>query len=194
MSRRGKTIITTTLLVLAFIQGPVLYYFASGFVKLIFLVPVACMGLWFSVLLTIRIIKFRYSNTAYHIVGLIVSVIIGATTLTGTGMEYLDFWLRLDDRNRIVEGFKNGKLRTIHLGDDLFPLSNDGDNSVDIWKDNKGAVSIGFFTNRGFLGDTSLFLYTNDPVQIKDFNDKMRYGNSDTTVKQMAQNWYRVGY
>src|ERR1700744_6376983 len=105
MSRRGKTIITTTLLVLAFIQGPVLYYFASGFVKLIFLVPVACMGIWFSVLLTIRVVRYRSSNTAYHILGLVLSVIIGATTLTGTGMEYLDFWLRLDDRNRVVEGF-----------------------------------------------------------------------------------------
>ena len=194
MSRRGKTIITTTLLILAFIQGPVLYYFADGFVRLIFLVPVACMGLWFSIILAIRVIKYRSTTTTYHIVGLILSVIIGGTTLTGTGMEYLDFWLRLDDRNRVVEGFKSGKIQSLHLGNDFIPLSNDGNNDVDIWKNNKGVVSIGFFINRGFLGDTSLFLYTNDPAQLKDFNDKVKYGNSDTTVKQMAQNWYRVGY
>lgn len=193
MGKRGKTIITTTLLVLAFIQGPVLYYFADGATKLLFLVPVACMGLWFSVLLAIRIIKYRASTTAFHVIGLVISVIFGAFTLTGSGMEYIDFWLRLDERNTVVEGFKAGKIRTIHLGNSLFPLSND-DNDVDIWKENKNTVSIGFFINRGFLGDTSLFLYTNDPAQIRDFSDKIKYTNSDTSVDKMAENWYRVGY
>lgn len=193
MGRRAKTIFTTTLLILAFIQGPVLYYFASGFIKLIFLVPVACMGLWFSVLLTIRVIKYRSSNTPYHIIGLILSVIIGAATLTGTGMEYFDFWLRFNERNTVVEGFKKGKIRTIHLGNDLFPLSNGG-NDVDIWKQNKDTVSIGFYIDRGFIDHASLFLYTNDPTQIKDFNDKIKYGSNDTVVTKMAQNWYRVGY
>src|ERR1700744_3740846 len=105
MGRRGKTIITTTLLVLVFIQGPVLYYFTSGFIKLIFLAPMACLGLWFTVLLGIRVIKYRSSNSGWHIAGLILALILGITTLPGIGMEYFDFWLRFNDRNNVVEGF-----------------------------------------------------------------------------------------
>lgn len=178
---------------MALFQGPFFYYHTSGFIKIILLSPYALFGLCFSIYIFIKLIKYKNTTTVYHIVGLSCAFIIGLLTVTNNTMEFLDFNLRKNERNKIVEEIKSGALKSGHLdGYNLFPISNDG-NDINIIGAGKGIISVEFYIDRGFIDHASIFLYTNDPEVIKELKGNY-YSTEIATVKKLADNWYRVGY
>lgn len=196
MSKKSKNLITTILLLLTFTQWPLIYYFTSGFIKLLLLGIVAIAGFTLSVILIVKLIRKRSNNTIYHILGLCFSIVIGLSAVInfGSGMEYADFYLRLNERNAVVNDFKNGKLKRVDLpGFYVLPVSNNG-NDVEIWKNTHGIVTIGFYIDRGFIDHASFFVYTNDPVQVEKFDDEAGKVQPDTSVVKIKENWYRLGF
>jgi hypothetical protein len=191
MSKKSKTIIATILLVMALFQGPFFYYFTSGFIKLIFLLSFEIIGLLLSVILFFNLIIHRSTNSRYHIIGLIVSFIIGIFTCFGSGMEFLDFNLRMSEREQIIDEVKNGPIKSGGFIDYSFcPVSNGGD--ISFAKNRNGTVFVEFYIDRGLLDHYSAFVYTNDPQEI----EKLEKGECDEDivdrVEKMENNWYRI--
>ena len=150
-------------------QGPYFYYFSSGFVKLVFLLPFAVTGLVLSIILFFNLIKHRSTNSGYHITGLIIAVIVGFYTSVGSGMELIDFYFRLGEREKIVEQVKGGPVKAGNIIDqNFFRLSDGGE--VSYTKSPNGAVDVEFYIDRGFLDHYSSFLYTNDIQEIKNLD------------------------
>jgi hypothetical protein len=191
MNRKSKTIVTTILLALALVQGPYFYYFTSGFIKFIFLLPFAFVGFVLTIILFFNLIIYRPTNSRYHIIGIIAACTIGFFTSFGSGMEFLDFNLRLGEREKIVNKVKSGPAKSGNIVDEaFFPVANGGD--ISFTKNPAGTVYVEFYIDRGFIDHYSSFVYTNDQQEI----DKLERG-SDTfvnTAKKLKRNWYRIAY
>jgi hypothetical protein len=193
MSKRAKTIITTILLIMALFQGPYFYYYTDGFIKLIFSVPFYLTGLILSIILALNLIIHRSTNTQYTVIGLTIAFLIGLLTVRVNAMEYIDFHLQKSKRDKIVEDIKRGVIISEHLNDYSFlPISNGG-NDITIAKNNNGTIEIEFFVDRGFIDHYSVFLYTNNVVEINNF-DKGIATRDMPGVSKMANNWYRISY
>lgn len=191
-NKRTKTIVTTIVLMMAFVQAPLFYYYTYGFFKLILLIPYSLTGLILSVILLKSIIRHKTTNTLYHIIGLIIGVIIGfPTSFRQDLIEHLDWKLRLAERNKIVNDVKNGILRPdsggrcVLLGNYFPPISNDG-NEITVSKDNGGYLEIEFNIDRGFLDHYSSLVYT-------DREQTPPYKNNHT-VTILDAHWYTVHY
>lgn len=189
-----KTILTTIALILAFIQGPVLYYCTSGFFELFGADFFGLTGLLLTIILFSQILQHKSSNTKYHLLGFALAFFIGTWTYWRNPTEYFDFKLRMSERNKIIDQFKNGTLKSAHLpGSYFLPISNGG-NDLDILENGGDIVSIGFYIDRGFIDHASEFLYTNNPDEIQHLETQIRSNDRDTVVKKLADNWYRMGY
>jgi hypothetical protein len=180
--KNNKTRTTTILLVIALLQGPILYYFTSGFFKLIGTVIFGLVGLVLTLILFIDILRHKSTNTKYHIIGLIAAFIFGLSTFFwDTPVEYMDFYLRKSERNQIVEDVKKG-----------LPVAQNS-NDIDIDENAKGIVSVRFYIDHGLLDHFSAFVYTNDPNEIRTLNSGVGpFGGG--VVKKLDTNWYRVSY
>jgi len=191
MNKKRKTIVTTILLAMSLFQGPYFYYFTSGFIKLIFLLPFAIIGLLLSIILFFNLIIYRSTNSRYDVIGVIVSVIIGVFTSFGSGMEFLDFNLRMSEREKIVDEVKSGPSKSGSIADMAFlPVSNGGD--ISFTKNPNGTVYVEFYIDRGFIDHFSSFIYTNDQQEII----KLQKGEEAfvSGTKKLKDNWYRISY
>jgi hypothetical protein len=177
---------------MALFQGPYFYYFTSGFIKLIFLLPFAIAGLLLTVILFFNLIIHRSTNSRYHITGLAVAFIIGIFTSFGRGMEFLDFNLRMSERGKIVNEVKNGPIKSGSITDEgFFPIANGG--VVSFTKYPNGTVYVEFFIDRGFIDHYSSFIYTDDPHEIYNL-DNNKGGAFISIIKKLDNNWYRIAY
>ncbi|WP_377026787.1 hypothetical protein [Mucilaginibacter ginsenosidivorans] len=184
-------------------QAVFFYYYTSGLEKLLFLAPYALLGLILTIVLLIKLIKYRSTTLPYHVIAVTLVVVTGYFTTIGgnRAMEYLDWTLRRTEREQIIIDVKNGLLkpnnllnnRIYHLSrNSILPISNGGDNIL-IKEKAHGIVSVEFFIDRGSLGHFSAFIYTNDPAEIREYNsgiDPFGGGN----VKKLGNSWYRVSY
>jgi len=186
---------------MAIIQGPLFYYFTTGFFKMIFLVPFGLTGLILTVCLLVGVLKYQSSNTKYHILGLILAFTVGIGTIRGDGVEYLDFKFRMAERSKIVEDVKKGILKPNSPlnngicelpGREVFPISNGG-NAIWVEENQAGITSIDFYIDRGFLDHYSAFLYTNNPTEMANL-EKAITMKGNHVVKKIDRNWYRVAY
>jgi hypothetical protein len=171
---------------MALFQGPYFYYFTSGFIKLIFLLPFAIVGSLLTIILFLNLIIHRSTNSRYHVIGVAVACTVGFFTSFGSGMEFLDFNLRMGEREKIVNEVKNGPVKSGNIRDDsILPLANDGD--ISFTKNPNGTVYVEFLIDRGFLDHYSSFVYTNDRQEI---------GKEGfvSTVTKMKDNWYKISY
>ena len=190
--RKANNQTVTILLIISLIQGPVVYYFTEGFLRLIAIMFFGITGLILTFLLFLDLIRHRSTATLYHILVLAFAFIIGVSTIKEDLMEYIDFKLRRSERNKVVDDVKNGliKSNSVHYSG-YFPVSNGGD--INITENASGTVSIEFYIDRGFLDHYSAFLYTNDPDEIRTLNDGIGpFGGG--VVKKLDTNWYKVSY
>jgi hypothetical protein len=182
MSSKKKTILTTVLLIMALVQGPVIYYFGDGFIKLLFAVTYMLLGLILTIILLVNVIKSKVPNTTYQIIGLSIAFLAGiGTTVRPSVMEYIDYRLRFAERSRIVEQIKRGSLKPGEANM----------NGVNIRDSAQGTVSVEFYIDRGFIDHYSAFLYTDDQTEIRALDKAII---KDHIFKKLDENWYRVGY
>jgi len=106
----------------------------------------------------------------------------------GRGMESIDFNIRLDEREKIVEQIKNRPVKAGNIIDQIFFRLSDG-GEVSYTKTPNGAVHVEFYIDRGFLDHYSSFVYTNDPNEIGPDNNVFV-----NTKKKLKDNWYRMAY
>jgi hypothetical protein len=183
MSKNTKNKITTLLIILSVLQGPIFFYFTEGLLKVLLLIPYALFGLLSSLYLLFFIIRHRSTTTKYHVIGLFTAVTIGLLLVRGNLMEKIDFTLRKRQRLEIVKKLKSGKIKP-------------GDPYYKQWfinKNDKGIVSVEFYIDHGFIDHYSTFLYTNDPQEIKRLS-KNETGAIYGTVKKIEDNWYLIRF
>src|ERR1700761_7864822 len=109
MSKKNKNILTTALLALALFQGPYFYYFCDG-LRIIIQPLYLIVSLYLTVYLLIKLLKYRSTNSLYHIIGIITAIVIGVLTLRGGIVEYFDFKLRRQERMAVILQVIDGKL------------------------------------------------------------------------------------
>jgi len=189
---KAKTIVTTIVLSMALVQAPLFYYYTYGFFKLILLIPYSLTGLVLSIVLLVSIVKQRTTNNSYHIAGLIIGVLIAfPTSFRQDIIEYLDWKLRIGERNKIVNEVKNGTLkpdsagRYILDGNYFLPISNGG-NEIVVTKDKDGFTEVEFNIDHGFLDHYSSLIYS-DRTQTPPFIN-------NNTVTTLDAHWYTVHF
>jgi len=139
------------------------------------------------------LIKYKSTNSQYHIIGLIVTIIIAfpAGSFQRDIMENLDWKLQLAKRTAIVEQVKAGLLRPNKQGRymlknySFLPISND-DNEIVVTKDKDGFTEVGFNIDHGFLDHYSSLIYTDRPQTLP-------YKNNNT-VTTFDAHWYTVHF
>ena len=117
-------------------------------------------------------------------------------------IEKLDWKFRRNSREEIVQLVKEGKLKPNVSYNDIictldkwkFPPISNGGNEIAIHKSDSTAVTVEFFSNRGFLDHYSAFVYTNDPEWIDEFEKQISYKKGFHINKQLDKHWYRVSY
>jgi hypothetical protein len=188
-----KTTITCIVLLMALLQGPLIYYYCSGFRAMLFLPPYMAVGFALSVYLVIKL-RHKESNTPFIKIGCFVGISLGiAALLSEDVIEYLDWKLRRGTRNEIVEQVKKGNLEGGHLSGRYFPPISNSNNYLGVEKSAGKTVSVEFLINAGYLDHYSAFLYTNDPDKIKEIEERIVAGKSEG-YKKLDTNWYRVNY
>jgi len=190
-TRKAKTILTTIILLMAVIETPLFYYYTYGLFTIILLIPYSLIGFVLSVILLISVIKYKTTTTAYHICGLIIGIIVGSpSAFKEKKMEYLDWKLRLNERQQIVNDIKSGRLKPNENGKyiltekHLLPISNNSE--VTVSRDKDGFVEVEFITDAGFIDHYSALVYTDRKQKIKS-----AFSN---VVTDMDENWYTIHY
>jgi hypothetical protein len=205
MTTRSKTRLTTVILLMAILQGPFLYYFTEGFIKLLSTMLFAATGIIVSLRILLELFKNRLSNRPYHICGLVLAVCVGIGTLQPSTMEWVDFNLFLGKRNEIVSQVKSKKLNpNVSSGKNdgivtlntWLPLSR-GENQILVHRTNDGVATIEFYIDRGFVDHFSAFLYTNNPDEIQDLGkgvvpSEFGVSGGGGAVKKLRDHWYRI--
>jgi len=192
-NRRTKTIITTVILIMALVQFPLFYYFISGFAGMLIEVPYMLIGLGLTITLLNSLIKFKNTNSRYHIIGLIVTILIAfpASSIQSNVMEHLDWKLQLTKRTAIVEQVKAGLLKPDEQGwcmlkdNSFLPVSNGG-NKIFISHDKNGFLEIEFYIDPGFLDHYSALVYTDRKLD-------MSQKDSDV-IRHLDAHWYTLHF
>ena len=183
---------------MAIIQAPLIYYYTSGIAAIFVIIPYVFVGLGLTIWLLIHVMKdYNPTKTKFHKNGLILTVVIGSLSIFFGEyvMEKLDWTLRRNSREEIIELVKAGKLKpnvthnnfVCTLPDWYFPPISNGGNEITIDKTEKNKFTIGFYIDRGFMDHYSAFVYTNDPEKIKEFEER-------TYSVKLDENWYKLSY
>ena len=196
MKSKLYTFLTCMVLLLALFQSPFLYYYTSGFLGIVIIACYLIFGFILSLTLLILLVNSRKKYTI-QICFVILSFVLGLISLLlgDTIMEQIDWKLRLNSRNEIVDLVKNGTIVPNYsntyiatLDNWKFPPISNGGNDITINKINDSILTVEFFIERGFLDHYSVYVYTNDPNQIKIIHNNSLY------YKKITENWYRVSY
>ena len=205
MKTKIYNILTIILLICVTIQAPVLYYYINGLFAMFIMIPYLIFGLGLTYFMLIVVLSgHNNAKTKFHIIGLTLTILIGMLTLFfGPDLiEKVDWYLRKDTRKEIVYKVMSGEL-TPNMVDSNYgckldswkfpPISNGGNIiSIDKTPDNK--YKIKFYINNGFLDHYSAFVYTNDPKEIKELDERTLSPLNMDTNKKLEENWYRVSY
>jgi len=199
MSEKSKNILTIALLVLALFQGPYFYYFCDG-LQIIIEPLYLVVSLYLTVYLLIKLLKYRATNSLYHIIGIITAIVIGVLTLRGGIVEYLDFKLRKQERMAVIKQVIDGKLIPDTVGNrhkwtlpDLPFFYISKRNQVDVDENQNGKVIVKFYTYLGYLDhDSQAFLYTNDHNEIQALDKKILNDANGSWLKKLDDNWYQI--
>ena len=152
---------TFIVLIMAIIQAPFFYYYTFGMSVFFVAAPYLIIGLSLTIWLLIAALRSPKSQvTKFHRVGLILTISIGSLSLLfGERMiEKLDWKFRRNSREEIVQLVKEGKLKPNVSYNDIictldkwkFPPISNGGNEIAIHKSDSTAVTVEFFSNRGF--------------------------------------------
>jgi hypothetical protein len=196
-------VISIVVIVLAGLQGPVLYYYTFGLLSLLVIPLYVVVGLSLTLILFFRYLRRNSPRDRFTLFAPYFGFLVGTGSLFAEKpIEYLDWTLRQSTREEIVQMVKNGTLRPNVSYNDVIcklggvyipPISNGGNEIAIIKGDNRG-YTIEFFINRGFLDHYSAFVYTDDPEKIMELNDWVSGNNVKQGNRIMKNNWYRVSY
>lgn len=198
-------ILTVFVLTMAIVQAPLVYYYTSGLLALFVVIPYLIVGVGLTAWVLIVVRKNTNSEGAkFQKVGLILTVVVGSLTLFfgEDTVEYLDWELRRNTRDEIVQLVKEGKLQPNVTHNNFIctlpawnlpPISNGG-NEIAIYKTKGNKFTIEFYINRGFLDHYSAFVYTDDADQIEELNKRATLKKGMHINRKLDKNWYRVSY
>ncbi len=191
-NQRTKTIVTTIILIMAVVQAPLFYYYSSDLGGILIEVPYSLIGLGLTIALLNSLFKHATTNTRYHIIGLIVTILIAfPTRFRRDTIEYLDWKLQFNRRSRIVEQVKAGNLKSgedgrCKLNDNSFlPLSTAG-NKILVIHDKAGILEVEFYVESGSLDHYSALVYTDRKLDISE--------KDNNTVTTLDAHWYAVHF
>jgi hypothetical protein len=194
---KSKNLLTTTTLLLALLQGPYIYYYTTGFFRMLVTIFYGTTGLLMTINLARKILKQKNSNTRYHYIGLSVAFIIGLLTIRQDNIVYLGWKFRLNERTQVVANVKKGLIKPNNYGichissHSILPLSNGG-NNISLLNNKNGITSIEFYTDRGFIDHYSALLYTDNPTEITEIENSLN--NKSSFYKKLSKNWYTYHY
>jgi len=195
-----KNLLALSIIFLALLQGPFIYYYASGFMAAIFILPYLFVGFFLSALLLYRIVKKQEKTAKFHIAALIFGIIIGTISIFSEDyFEKIDWHFRKSQREEIITKLKNGSLKynpdksTFHLETFKYSFLSNGGNDIIVQADSKNQLTVTFFINRGFLDHYSAFVYTDDPNEIKRIENNIESTAKENNFK-IEKNWYRLNY
>ncbi len=183
---------TITVLCISVMQAPITYYYSFGFVSIIQIVVYSMILLMFASALVGSFIKSR-RITGFHWYGAASVVIFGiASLIFGLDIvEKLDWQLRKQERQLIVDRYIDGRHNGCKVKLNCFPPISNGGNEIFIDGGISSGVTIEFLIDRGFLDHYSAFVYTTDPDMILAFDARVKSEWSKTNWK-ISENWYRI--
>ena len=181
-----------------------MYYSSSGLVFIIMILYIAVGVLITYFLLIVALSDNGKVRPKFHITRVVLIILIGTLTLfLGPDLiEKIDWYLRKDTRKKIVHKAMSGELTqnvtdskiTCKLNSWKFPPISNGGNIISIDKTPDNKYKIKFYINNGFLDHYSAFVYTNDPKEIKELDERTLSPLNMDTNKKLEENWYRVSY
>lgn len=198
MTKQRKTNLLIILAAMALLQAPLMYFLEYADTSLSFAVTSVYLITAFAltVLLLIKVIGNKTTNTSLHFWGLLIVLMVVFMLFKFDALQRFDFCLRKSKREQAIELLKNNKLNIVgvlnkdtilQLPPSLIPASCDG--KIWLLKRTNQYVTVEFYSHFGFSGNSSGFLYTNDPQVIKYHND------SDNKYSvRYTDNWYWVNY
>lgn len=198
-------ILTISILTMAIIQAPLIYYYTYGLFAFFVVTPYLFIGVGLTVWLLIAVLKNINSQmTMFHKIGLIITICVGCLSLFFGEyiIEKVDWKFRRNSREEIVRLVKEGKLKPnvthnniiCSLDNWKFPPISNGGNEIAIYKTDGGKLTVEFYIDRGFLDHYSAFVYTDDMEKIKELEEHRSYKKGLHVNKQLDEHWYRVSY
>ncbi len=185
-------LLTIILIGLAIIQEPFFFYYTSGMAAIFIIIPFVAIALALTIILLTPWIR-RKQISLFHKIGVVISIAIGTIGFFwGSAIiEKLDWDLRFQERQIIVEKAINGEYNLYKTQLDCFPPLSNGGNEIIIDNKPNGSITVTFFIDRGFIDHYSAFIYTTDSARIKRF-DKRTKSDWHKTNKKISENWYRI--
>lgn len=195
-----KNVLSVLIISQALLQGPYIYYYASGFMSSVIILPYMLLGIILSLVLLYLILAKKSITTKLNVVALLMGIFLGSISLFAEDyFEKIDWHLRKPQRNQIINQIKNGKIKydvnkSVHhlIGWYFPPISNAG-NDIMISKSTRNRLTVVFYINRGFLDHYSAFVYTDDLEEIKSFENRIQSKSKNGNYR-IGKNWYRLNY
>lgn len=193
-----KNLLSIVVIVLALFQGPYLYYNSTGLFGFLILFPYVITGLILTIWLLIAIILNKKRNSKFHVIALIFAIFLGTISLFSEEfMEKADWRLREVQRNEIIKKIKTKEFnsengRAYYLSESKYKFISNGGNEI-IIEQAHDRYTITFFIDRGLLDHYTAFIYTDDPLKIKEFDTEISKPRSVNDYK-ITDNWYRMSY
>ena len=200
MKKTLYDILIIVLLIAAIIQTPLFYYYTFGLIRYIFLLLYSLIGLVITIwLITVLFRNDDETGTRSQRTGILIVFIVGCFSLFfgESSLEKIDWHLRKETRNEIVELIKTDKLKTdiprkYKLKKWASPPISNGGNEVIADKTSAGKITVKFYTDRGFIDHYAAFIYTDNPADVEIFEKEIIKGKR--RVKKLDTNWYSVSY
>ena len=187
--RLTKTVITFFILILALFQGPLIYYYCNGYRGFLILYPNMIIGFSISLFLVTKI-RHKQTNTPFILIGGTIGILLGLVSLFSEGaIEYLDWTLRKNERNKIVNEIKQSSANFTSVSN-FPPISNNG--KIHIQRFDDSTILVEFYINSGYLDHYSAFSYTNNSSEMEKLDQHI--SKKESGFEKVDSNWYRVSY
>lgn len=189
------------MILLALCLTPFLVYYSSGFLTFIMFFLFLLFEIILGVILIRRTYDFKNGKIISPLIYFVLPVIaicIGSLFLESY-IYKLDWELRINERNNIVQSIKNGSIKldgkhtTVRLSN--FPPISNGGNEIIVTNESDNSLTVEFFIDRGFLDHYSSYIYTDNESKIEELNKRielnLKYYHAN---ERLSENWYRVSY
>lgn len=117
------------------------------------------------------------------------AIIVYSHIVTKEKIYKLDWYVNKEKREKIVELTKNGKLENQKIPDSLKLSLNCSPNEFRIQKKTDSTITILFYTDFGLNDHYSGFVYSNDPLDLKQLNENVLNGGNDNKI---TENWFEL--
>mgnify|MGYP006927961790 FL=1 len=194
---KKETILGLSVFGLGVLQTPIFYFYTFGLFAILVGVPYMLLGLC----LTICFFKTIVRSKQHHFPKVFLSLlsVIGALSALGgffIDKEDIDWEWRVQEREQIVQEIINGQVRTennlalVKLNN--FPPISNGGNEIFVVSHPDGTFTITFWIDRGFLDESSEFVYSNNYQKQALFDEIVLKQKNHKAFRKIKDNWYRL--